>query len=71
MIQNAGRFVILTGDACYNCHNWEEQKLPGILTDADQAKRSIEWVAKMSEEPNCAEILATHDPEILPHSIEL
>lgn len=71
LIQHNGKKVILTGDACYNRHNWEDMKLPGITADAEKAKRSIEWVAKMSASPNCMEILATHDAEILPHTVEL
>lgn len=71
LVQNNGNYVILTGDACYNRHNWEEGKLPGITADAKKAKTSIEWVAKMAASPNCVEILATHDAEIAPHSLEL
>lgn len=71
MIKNNGKFVILTGDACYNRHSWENRKLPGITADAGKARKSIEWVAKMSKSPDCVEILATHDPEVVPHSIEL
>ena len=71
LVQNRGKYVILTGDACYNRHNWEDLKLPGITANAQKAKKSIEWVAKMSKSANCVEILATHDAEILPHSLEL
>jgi len=71
MIQNNGRYIILTGDACYNCQNWKDLKLPGITVDDDAARKSIEWIAGMSRSPNCVEILATHDSEVLPHSIEL
>lgn len=71
LVQNGGKFVILTGDACYNRHNWEDIKLPGITADAKKAEASIRWIAKKSRSINCVEILATHDPEVLPHSLEL
>lgn len=71
MVQSSEKFVILTGDSCYNHHNWEDLKLPGITSDAEKAKKSIEWVAKMAASPNCMEILATHDADAVPHSIEL
>lgn len=71
LIQNNGKYVILTGDACYSRRNWEDLKLPGITADADKAKRSIEWVARMAKSADCVEILATHDPEIVPHSLEI
>lgn len=71
LIQNNGKYVILTGDACYNRHNWENLKLPGITADTEKARKSIEWVAEMSKSPDCVEILATHDPEVSPHTTQL
>lgn len=71
LIKSAGNYVILTGDACYNRHNWEEFKLQGIATDREKALRSIKWVSQMAGDAGCVEILATHDPEILPHVVEL
>lgn len=71
LIKNNGKYVILTGDACYNRHNWEDGKLPGITADVKKAKKSVELVAKMSKSPNCVEILATHDAEVVPHLIDL
>jgi N-acyl homoserine lactone hydrolase len=71
LIQNGGRFVMLTADACYNRQNWEQLRLQGITTDREKALRALEWVRMMSREPGCAGILATHDPEIKPHTIEL
>lgn len=71
IIRNNGKYVIITGDACYNRHSYEDLKMPGITADADKARKSIEWVSKMSKSENCVEILASHDGEALPHSIEL
>jgi N-acyl homoserine lactone hydrolase len=71
LITSGGRFVLLTADACYNRSNWEKLKLQGITTDKGKALRALEWVQKMSRQPGCAEILATHDPEIQPHMIKL
>lgn len=71
MVQHDGRFVIITGDACYNRHNWEEYKLQGITTDRNQAMRSIRWIAEMAGKEGCAGILASHDPEMKEKVIEL
>lgn len=71
IIQNEGRFVILTSDACYNRQNRELLKLQGITTDRDSAMRALVWIQKMSRKPGCVEILSTHDPETEPHTIEL
>lgn len=71
LVQNGGRFVVITGDACYNRHSWQQLKMPGITADKAKAMRSLEWVKAMSEKPGCVEVLATHDPEVEPHTIEL
>lgn len=71
LIQNGGRFVLLTADACYSRQNWEQLKLQGITTNPVEALRALVWVRGMSRRPGCAEILATHDPEVRPHTIEL
>lgn len=71
LIQNEDRFVILTGDACYNRHNWEECQLQGITVSKENAMRSIQWVHDMSMMKGCVKILATHDPEIEEQVIEL
>lgn len=71
IVKNGDRFVVLTADACYNRQNWEQLKLQGITTDKEKALRALEWVRAMSRKAECAEILATHDPEIQPHTIEL
>ena len=32
---------------------------------------ALEWIQKMNTDPNCVEILATHDPDIKLHTITL
>jgi N-acyl homoserine lactone hydrolase len=71
LVQNGGRFVLMTADACYNRRNWEQLKLQGITTDREKAMRALSWVREMSRKPDCAEILATHDADIRPHVITL
>lgn len=71
LIQQDNRFVILTGDACYNRHNWEEKKLQGITVSKEKAMQSIQWISDMSQKEGCVKILATHDPEIQEQLIEI
>ena len=71
LIQNQGKFVLITADACYNRQSWEQMCLPGIMVNKDKAKASLKWVHDMSQKKECMEILATHDPEIRPHKIIL
>jgi len=71
LVGDIEHFIVITGDACYNRHNWEELKLPGITADADKALESVHWVRQMSHDVRCLEILPTHDPGVEPHVIEL
>ena len=71
LVRGGGRFVLLTGDACYDHASWEELRLPGITWDADRAMAALRWVQGMAADPACAEILATHDPEVEPHVVSL
>ncbi|MNN12641.1 N-acyl homoserine lactonase AttM [compost metagenome] len=71
IVQRNGRFVLLTNDTGYARKSWEDMILPGIVVNKQQAFESLKWVKRMSLEPNCIEVIANHDPEIMPHSIEL
>lgn len=39
-------------------------RLLGPLADASQMRRSLEWVASMRRQPNCAGVFAAHDPAV-------
>lgn len=71
LIQNNGKFVLLTGDCGYAKDSWEKMRLPGPLYDKERMKKTLEWVREMSQKEGCIEILATHDPEVKPHVITL
>lgn len=47
----------------YNCHSWEEQKLPGPVYNVEDMKKTLRWVKKLSCDPACIGIYAAHDPE--------
>lgn len=71
-IKNAdGRFVLLFVDGGYAAKSWQEMIVPGVGVDRAAQKKSLEWIREQSLDPNCLESLATHDPDIKPHVIEL
>lgn len=71
LIQNNGRFVLLTGDCGYALPSWEELRLPGPVSDKDKCHKSLKWVQEMSKREDCVEVLACHDTSVKPHVIEL
>lgn len=70
-IKNGSNFVLITGDAVYNRHNYEDLKLPGLVVDKEKAIKSINRILKLSKYPGCIAILPSHDIEIKPHTIKL
>ena len=43
----------------------------GIAADKQLQKQSLAWIREQSLDRNCVELLANHDPDIVPHVIEL
>ena len=53
--------VVLTGDACYLRRTLEEMRLPMILHDADEMRRSLQKLKELQQRG--ARIFYGHDPE--------
>ena len=71
LIQNNGKFVLLTADCGYAKDSWESMRLPGPVSDKNNMIKTLRWVRDMAHKENCVEVLANHDPEIKPKVIEL
>ena len=63
-----GRFVLLYADGGYAALSWEALLTSGIAVNREQ---QLKWIRDMSLDEKCIESLATHDPGIQPHVIEL
>lgn len=71
VVRSGEKFVVIAGDGAY-CHaSWEQEILPGITYDRALAAKTVHWLHEESQDSGCLEILATHDPEVKPHTIEL
>lgn len=66
-----GKYVPIVGDTGYREESWEDQHLPGLMFRPDLAKKSLEWLRALDEDPDCVKILATHDPKVGPQVITL
>ena len=71
LVQNNGRFVLLCADTAYTKKALDGMIIPGMTTDKKKALTSLRWIKEMGDKPNCVEVLANHDPEVDPHTIEL
>lgn len=65
-----GRFVLLCSDGGYSERSWREMILPGISTDKMMQRTSLAWIREQSLSPNCMAVLANHDPNVRPGTIE-
>lgn len=71
LIQNNGKAVLLCSDVGYATKSWKEMIMPGVMVNKQQCRESLEWVKMMSEKPNMVSVLANHESDIKPHTIEL
>ncbi len=68
---NDGKYVLLDADGAYSAKNWEEMVPSGIAASRRNQMKSLQWIREMSMNANCIESLATHDPNIKPHIVEV
>ena len=65
-----GKFVLLCADGGYAEKSWKELITSGISADKTAQRHSLEWIKTQSEDSNCLCVLASHDPEVQPKTIE-
>ena len=68
---NLGKYVLLYSDGGYASKSWQQLICSGIATDREKQYKSLEWISKMSSSKNCLESIANHDPDVIPHTIQL
>lgn len=66
-----GRYVLLVSDGGYAEKSWKRMITSGISLDEKKQKKSLEWIREQSMDKNCLELLANHDPDVIPHIILL
>ena len=69
-MRSGGRFVLLAADAAFSPRNWREEITPGFGFGRDWQLRSLRWLREMEQDPGCAGILCSHDPDVSPGTIE-
>ncbi|MCH3922060.1 N-acyl homoserine lactonase family protein [Limosilactobacillus sp.] len=65
------KYVMLAADAGYAAKSWEENLTPGVVIDRAEAQKSLNYIAKVAQDPKCVECLANHDAAVRPHVITL
>lgn len=70
-IPGQNKYVLLAADGGYAAKSWEQNLTPGVVINRLAAQKSLDYLAKVSKDPNCIELLANHDPNVKPHVITL
>lgn len=71
LLRGKDRFAVLAADAAFSRRNWEEGITPGFGFDRGRQQKSLAWLKRMADDPGCAAILCSHDPDVEPRTIEI
>ena len=71
LIQNNGKFVLLTSDCGYAYKSWEQMIPPWHITTREEIFKSFEWISAMAKKNGCVACLANHETDLKSRVIEL
>lgn len=71
IVRDGGHFVLLAADAAFSARNWQEMITPGFGFSREWQLKSLKWLSEMADDPCCAAILCSHDPDIEPGVISI
>jgi glyoxylase-like metal-dependent hydrolase (beta-lactamase superfamily II) len=66
LARTAEGWVLLASDVVYGRQALQDGTLPGLITDRDAARRSLEWVRSVADRSDCVAVLPNHDPNVQP-----
>ncbi|MFD0048278.1 hypothetical protein ACFVHQ_02885 [Actinomycetes bacterium NPDC127524] len=70
LVQLSDGWLLLASDVGYAKKSWEQMILPGVTSNKANAKKSLEWIRSFSQREDCLRVIANHDSEISPFTIE-
>lgn len=70
-ITNGKRFAVLASDAAFSPRSWREGIVPGYGFNPQYMKLCLDWLKAQENDPNCVAVIANHDPDIEPQTIEI
>jgi len=69
LARTVGGWVLLASDVIYGRQSLQDGTLPGLITDRDAARTSLEWVRSVADRSDCVAVLPNHDPTVQPGRI--
>ena len=71
LLEHKRKFALLASDAAYCRRNWEEGITPGLGFHRELQVKGLDWLKAQAAMPSCVEVIANHDPDVRPHTIEI
>lgn len=71
LLEHKRKFALLASDAAYCPRNWEDGITPGLGFDRELQKRALDWLKEQAAMESCVAVLANHDPDTQPQTIEI
>lgn len=71
LLKNNGKELLLIGDSAYSRHAWQDNVVPGIMSDPDNIKATFQWFREFNEtEKNLIGIISAHDEDLMTRIFE-
>lgn len=64
IIRSGSIYVLLAADAAVSPRNWEEMRAAGLGAEKGLQLKTLKWIAKTADDPECVKVLCSHDHEV-------
>lgn len=64
IIRSGSKYVLLAADAAVSPRNWEEMRAAGLGAEKGLQLKTLKWIAKTADDPECVKVLCSHDHEV-------
>lgn len=71
LIQGTDGFIVLGSDAAYLPESFSQHRIPGFTVDNRLAEKSLDWLIKCKNDPDCKGVYVNHDPTVKEQILEV
>ncbi|WP_248928779.1 N-acyl homoserine lactonase family protein [Paenibacillus hamazuiensis] len=64
LVKTEKGWLLLASDAGYSAVSWNEEVLPGHMSDEKMCRDTFRWIREFSGRDDCAAAIANHDPAV-------
>lgn len=71
LIGGADGYIVLGNDAAYLSENFTDRIIPGFSVNDEWSKKSLDWLIKCKNDPDCKGVFVNHDPSVQEQILEV